>query len=294
MDLMPCAVALLRLYGCRNEAEFAELTGNSFRGMVLPDDYRPLSVMTQEISGPLLTGKDVLLDYRYISFCIRTRQGRVLHVEGSARLNCCREGSIWSVLLVDIHTRYMAIERDALIFFTKVEELAKADTQAGALGQRAVIYLNLTNFKRYNASYGIEQGDDCLRRLAALLRKYFPDCPLARMSSDIFVGLVPAADLTSRLTELAGEVDAYLRSDGIRLCAGIRYFSLQERTSANVACDQAKAACGIFWACICRPDRRRTRRRFCLTVWGALIMCTAAGKYRRGWLLPIITRRQTA
>lgn len=60
MDLMPCAVALLRLYGCRNEAEFAELTGNSFRGMVLPDDYRPLSVMTQEISGPLLTGKDVL------------------------------------------------------------------------------------------------------------------------------------------------------------------------------------------------------------------------------------------
>ena len=51
------------------------------------------------------------------------------------------------------------------------------------------------------------------------------------MSSDIFVGLVPAADLTSRLTELAGEVDAYLRSDGIRLCAGIRYFSPQERTS---------------------------------------------------------------
>lgn len=101
MDLMPCAVALLRLYGCRNEAEFAELTGNSFRGMVLPDDYRPLSVMTQEISGPLLTGKDVLLDYRYISFCIRTRQGRVLHVEGSVRLNCCRDGSIWSVLLVD-------------------------------------------------------------------------------------------------------------------------------------------------------------------------------------------------
>lgn len=117
---------------------------------------------------------------------------------------------------------------------------------------------------------------------------------LTRMSSDIFVGLVPAADLTSRLTELAGEVDAYLRSDGIRLCAGIRYFSPQERTSANVACDQAKAACSIFWACICRPDRRRTRRRFCLTVWGALIMCTAAGKYRRGWLLPIITRRQTA
>lgn len=55
-------------------------------------------------------------------------------MEGSARLNCCREGSIWSVLLVDIHTRYMAMERDALIFFTKVEELAKADTQAGALG----------------------------------------------------------------------------------------------------------------------------------------------------------------
>ena len=57
---------------------------------------------------------------------------------------------------------------------------------------------------------------------------------------------------------------------------------------------RARATCSIFWACICRPDRRRTRRRFCLTVWGALIMCTAAGKYRRGWLLPIITRRQTA
>lgn len=264
MDLMPCAVALLRddekvlrvndallrLYGCRNEAEFAELTGNSFRGMVLPDDYRPLSVMTQEVSQPLVNTGAVPLDYRYISFCIRTKQGRVLHVEGSARLNCCTDGSIWSVLLVDIHTRYMAMERDALtnllgthIFFAKVEEIAKADTRAGTFGQKAVIYLNLTNFKRYNASYGIEQGDDCLRRLAALLRKYFPGCPLARMSSDIFVGLVPAADLTSRLAELAEEVDAYLSSDGIRLCAGIRYFGPQERLTANVACDQAKAAC---------------------------------------------------
>ena len=84
--------------------------------------------------------------------------------------------------------------------------------------------------------------------------------------------LIPAriwpSDFSSLLdTEVEGRLTAY--SEGPR--------SLQYLLSLHLPTGQTQNAAEIL------PDG-----------WGALIMCTAAGKYRRGWLLPIITRQQTA
>ena len=35
--------ALYAIYGCRDQEEFRELTGNTFRGMMHPDDYAAVS-----------------------------------------------------------------------------------------------------------------------------------------------------------------------------------------------------------------------------------------------------------
>ena len=190
------------------------------------------------------------VSYSYLSFCICTKTGRFRSVEGSIRRVCHRGVWLWSLLLVDVYARFLAVERDALtnlmgrhLFFSKVSEREEADRAEGVYGRDALAYFNLTNFKQYNATYGAEGGDDFLRKIAAVLRHTFPDAPLARMSSDIFMALVPAGDAQSRIEEAVQEVNGLLEGENTYLHAGIRYFSPQERVPVSMACEQAKAAC---------------------------------------------------
>lgn len=62
LNLMPGAVALFRadesifcaneamqdLYDCQSQREFFELTGASFRGMVLPEHYESIAMMVEK------------------------------------------------------------------------------------------------------------------------------------------------------------------------------------------------------------------------------------------------------
>lgn len=55
---------LLRLYKCKNEEEFIKLTGNSFKGMVHPDD---LKIVESDISSQIKNEKDIdQVKYRII------------------------------------------------------------------------------------------------------------------------------------------------------------------------------------------------------------------------------------
>lgn len=265
LNLMPGAVALFRadesifcaneamqdLYDCQSQREFFELTGASFRGMVLPEHYESIAMMVEKAMqhGSALQG-GLPVSYSYLSFCICTKTGRFRSVEGSIRRVCHRGVWLWSLLLVDVYARFLAVERDALtnlmgrhLFFSKVSEREEADRAEGVYGRDALAYFNLTNFKQYNATYGAEGGDDFLRKIAAVLRHTFPDAPLARMSSDIFMALVPAGDAQSCIEEAVQEVNGLLEGENTYLHAGIRYFSPQERVPVSMACEQAKAAC---------------------------------------------------
>ena len=119
LNLMPGAVALFRadesifcaneamqdLYDCQSQREFFELTGASFRGMVLPEHYESIAMMVEKAMqhGSALQG-GLPVSYSYLSFCICTKTGRFRSVEGSIR----------SLLLVDVYARFLAVERDAL------------------------------------------------------------------------------------------------------------------------------------------------------------------------------------
>lgn len=243
--------AMQDLYDCQSQREFFELTGASFRGMVLPEHYESIAMMVEKAMqhGSALQG-GLPVSYSYLSFCICTKTGRFRSVEGSIRRVCHRGVWLWSLLLVDVYARFLAVERDALtnlmgrhLFFSKVSEREEADRAEGVYGRDALAYFNLTNFKQYNATYGAEGGDDFLRKIAAVLRHTFPDAPLARMSSDIFMALVPAGDAQSRIEEAVQEVNGLLEGENTYLHAGIRYFSPQERVPVSMACEQAKAAC---------------------------------------------------
>lgn len=74
---------LLKLYGCRDEKEFAELTGNSFKGMVHPDD---LKLVECNISNQIKHEKDIdRVSYRIICRDKTVKKvldcGRFVHTE---------------------------------------------------------------------------------------------------------------------------------------------------------------------------------------------------------------------
>lgn len=265
LNLMPGAVVLLhadesiccvneamwKLYDCQSKQEFLNLIGASFRGMVMPEDCQSIGMMVEKSvhqSGSVT--EERLANYSYLFFCIRTKIGRIRHVEGSIRRVCFHGKWLWSLLLVDAHVRFRAVEHDALttlmgrhLFFSRASEREAADRAEGIFGRDVLAYFNLTNFKHYNAMYGAERGDDCLRRIAAVLREGFPDSLLARMSADIFLALIPADDAQSRIEKVVQKVNGLLKGEHAYLHAGIRYFSAQENVSISMACDQAKAAC---------------------------------------------------
>ncbi|MDD6234794.1 MAG: diguanylate cyclase [Lachnospiraceae bacterium] len=74
---------LVNLFGCRDDAEFIELTGNSFRGMVHPDDLR---LVECDISNQIKQEKDIdRVKYRIVCKDGTVRNvldyGRFVHTE---------------------------------------------------------------------------------------------------------------------------------------------------------------------------------------------------------------------
>ena len=90
---------------------------------------------------------------------------------------------LWSLLLVDAHVRFRAVEHDALttlmgrhLFFSRASEREAANRAEGIFGRDALAYFNLTNFKHYNAMYGAERGGLRLSCEKASLIRSWPAC----------------------------------------------------------------------------------------------------------------------
>ncbi len=84
------------MFKCRNEKEFAELTGNSFKGMVHPDD---LQVVECDISSQIKRERDIdRVKYRIVCRDGTERKvldyGRFVHTD--------RYGDVYYVFLNDI------------------------------------------------------------------------------------------------------------------------------------------------------------------------------------------------
>ncbi len=68
-------IALVRIFRCTSREEFRELTGNSFRGMVHPED---LFAVEQSIEEQIAASQ---YDLDYVEYRIRTRDGQIRWIE---------------------------------------------------------------------------------------------------------------------------------------------------------------------------------------------------------------------
>ena len=108
--------------------------------------------------------------------------------------------------------------------------------------QGQLLVMNIDNFKLYNMQHGLEQGDQCLVKIADLLKGLYPNATLGRFSSDNFYVYDPEpGDWKLKLIKLQEQLKKEALTSPIWIRAGI--YNYDEPISVALACDRAKIAC---------------------------------------------------
>jgi len=252
---------VMELYGCRSMEEFREYTGNSFQGMVHPDD---LPKIQNQIQAQTVFGEK---RHDYVRYRILTKQGEVRYIEDFGHLLHGEDGkSYFYVFLVDVdqneylnHNRNSYAEAEILSQNQETDQLtglfnmsffyhsvhAMLSTPEGRRKDISIIYFDLSNFKLFNENHGFRKGDELLCDVAKVIRNQYKDGIVARFAEDHFVACttgteeeVKAGVETVHRTLMMAE-ETYKR---IRIKAGI-YHMGDRMTEIGLACDHARLAC---------------------------------------------------
>lgn len=110
--------ALLNLYGCKNMEEFKELTGNSFHGMVHPEDFQKIQhSIDSQVEG--VHGKQDHVEYRII-----TKDGSIRWVDDYGHFTHSQQyGDCYYVFIVDITAQRLALDTRKAFFFNMSHEI---------------------------------------------------------------------------------------------------------------------------------------------------------------------------
>lgn len=104
-----------------------------------------------------------------------------------------------------------------------------------------IIYFNISNFRNFNALYGLDEGDKCLIRIAGLIQEIFETDIACRSFSDHFLVFYQGQDVLDRVQVLHDKCLQLRRHFRIWLRAGICRTRVANATYMD--CDAAKTAC---------------------------------------------------
>lgn len=118
-ELLYANHALIDIFGCKDLDEFKELTGNTFKGMLHPDDYRQISdSIVKQISEN--EGK-----YDYVEYRIIRKDGEIRYVDDYGHYTETEEyGGIYYVFISDVTEmkKIKAAETEARVKQQELEE----------------------------------------------------------------------------------------------------------------------------------------------------------------------------
>ena len=250
---------VIELFGCSSMAEFREYTGNSFKGMVHPED---LESIENAIQAQTLTGDK---RHDYVRYRIITKKGDVRYIEDFGHLLHGSDGrKYFYVYIVDVdRDEYFNQSKNSFAeaqiysmnqntdrltgllnmnsFYEEVGKLLEKDP--GERPALTFLHFDVKNFKIFNENYGFARGDDLLCRIARTLRSEFPDSFISRFSNDHFVVCTEAEDVTDRVKRVHTSVLTILENIHVEINTGIYYLDDSCR-EVGIACDHARLACG--------------------------------------------------
>ncbi len=192
---------VIELFGCKTIAEFRELTGNSFKGMVHPDD---LEKVENDIHAQTFSSEKI---HDYVRYRILTKQGETRYIEDFGHLLHGKEKQkFFYVYIVDVgQDEYFNRDSNSVAETAILSEMQNLDRLTGLMNRRSFyenvqktifktentdvffIYFDIAHFKVFNEEQGFERGDAVLCQMAKTLLKEFPDAHVARFDGDHFV-----------------------------------------------------------------------------------------------------------
>ena len=126
------------------------------------------------------------------------------------------------------------------IFFSAIEKHRQEKRDIQAEGELAVLYFNLVNFRSINLRYGIDAGDEFLRRMGNTISGCFPDGVVAQFGGDRFAVLTDTRRLEERAAD-AGKKIRMLFPVSIDCSIGACVWS-DHSMSADAVCTGARIA----------------------------------------------------
>jgi diguanylate cyclase (GGDEF)-like protein len=232
---------LLAMYECTSETEFFSLCRKTLRGMMEERDYISL-FQKQGMSE----------SFSNLSFGYKNNKGHFRHAEGPAKLSDVEGlGKVWIVQLFRSEDLHQTLHADSLTglpemhdFFEQAKEDASQNLADGSSASYCPVCFNISNFKAYNHKFGLQAGDQLLRKTAAILRRHFPDELIGHITADRFNALLKYKNLEPRIEAFCQEINRMIHVPGIEMKAGIVYPKAGEDLNSLMHhFDYAKIAC---------------------------------------------------
>lgn len=206
---------VLNFYGCPSEAAFLDLTGGQFSGMQI---NRALSLAA--VAGDQ--------QHFTLHFSFMTMHRHIREADATITRTVLQGCPVYIVQMVSYQMLADENAPDRITgffapqaFFQKAQDMAKLNLEQGVFTDYCPVCFNVTNFRGFNHSNGVKEGDQALAFIAKTLHGHFPDGLFGHISADTFYALLPRADLTLKVDEVCAAVNRFLGSPDCTLKAGI-------------------------------------------------------------------------
>lgn len=235
-EILYANVALLNIYGCKTTAEFMQLTGGVFSGMIHPDDR---DAVMEKINGQILSDEG---RFDQVNYRIRTLSGKELYVADYGKLaHDPDEGDVFYVFVTTSRSRLDGLT--GLLTDWYFLEVAKEELDALYKGGHLPVILSFDfmGMKGFNGKYGREEGDRLLIQFANLIAEKFDNNRCSRFGEDHFYAYTDARNIEKRLNELIVECHEF--NGGRNLPVKIGICKYIPGVSISTLCDWANLAC---------------------------------------------------
>lgn len=230
---------LQRILGCRDEKDFAALTGGKLSGLLKENAALVEKDMEDQMKAP---GQRFHL-VTTVSFGDGSR--RQVDMQG------CRgereEGKdLVFVFVTAVNEELPVYEKDHITGFPGMRQFLadseKLVKEGGHPEKYALLFFDIVHFKFFNVTYGIPEGDAFLRQIGNCLKEVFPGHFISRFDVDHFMVLADSSGVEGKIREAHSRILALRPSAKVDCKAGI-YQLGRWGAVPNLAVTRVKIAC---------------------------------------------------
>lgn len=227
-----CNDYLIHAVGWKTREEFYSWSGGHFQGLMTRNAYIPL----QE-----LYGADAPADDRVavVHLCARDRNNAPLFLDGLLVKTMAADGTpAWGLYVMKgrgegdrSYLNSLSGFMNSDDFYQAMLKMAQEKAADNTYDTYVPTFINLTNFKMYNAVHGWKEGNRLIAYLGASIRREFPQAPVCHVGGDQFSLLARKATVLEQIKHLHDTITEYIQDSSVSFKAGL--FVMQNDASGK-------------------------------------------------------------